>query len=428
MTRAPERVQRRVRWHVQCRVRFRGFAAVALVILCAMPQRAASQQTTDAIAEAKRLRDMHDYRAAAAALVPYLRLYPDDAGVHWMRAQLLEWSGQRAAAQKEYERTRALTPTATPAADTLARHAADLAGAWITTGVRGYTDDQPLRSAAVAIDAGRYVSDDVAVTGNAGVAHYTAPDAAPAAASTVASAQAGLRIHHDGRSLGGDIGFEHASRVRSNDMIGNVWAALSTHDGIALAGSVSRAGYHWTVASIDTSIMVTTAEISIARESATGIAGRAAVRNERFDDANTIHGAYVWLLVPVAGGVRAGYAGEYRDAVESRWDGADYEPYYTPENVRIHSIIGEWSWRDFHNEVRANAGIGISAQESAPFLLNPSGRQIGFTPRTFTPWNASVSLMRRVTYRSSLRAELEHHETAFYHATTLQLGSTLLIH
>lgn len=410
--------------------RARAAAAIVAAMLIAVPRPVACQQPADAVTEAKRLRDLREYRAAAAALVPYLRQYPDDAGVHWLRAQLLEWSGQRAAARQEYERTLALTPPSTPAADSLARHAADLSSTWLGAGGRRYADDQTLHSAAVALDAGRYVSNDVALTGSVSTAHFAEPDATTPNTNTTVAVQGGLRGGRGTVSMGGDIGIERASmtgKSGSTEMIGNAWAAINIRKAITIAASITRAGYHWTTASIDTAFVVTTSELSVARETAKGVAGRVAIRREAFADGNAIRGAYGWLLLPVSFGLRAGYAGEYRDARVSQWNGAGYDPYYTPENVRIHSVIGEWSWRDFRNAVQVNGGYGFSARELAPYLLNPSGKQTGYTARSYTPWNASISASRRITYRTSLRAQIDRHETAFYHATSMQLGSTLLI-
>jgi predicted Zn-dependent protease len=68
-------------------------------------------QQPAAIREATRLREAHQYAAAARALDTYLRENPGDAGTHWFQAQLQYWAGNHAAAQQSYERALALMPS-----------------------------------------------------------------------------------------------------------------------------------------------------------------------------------------------------------------------------------------------------------------------------------------------------------------------------
>jgi hypothetical protein len=410
----------------------RAARTLALIVFYAMAGvTALSAQNGDPVAEAKRLRDAGQYAAAANALSPYLAQHPDDAGTHWFRAQLLYWAGDRRGARGEYELALRNTPTDAAAADSLKRYIADLADNWVSAGVSAQSDDQPLRSTSVGLQVGRYVSSNAAMFVDAGAAGYTAPESASGNASTVTTAQVGARITAHRLSVGGAAGAERSSTGATTG-IGNAWAALGMPGLVNVTAALSRAGYHYTVPSIDTTVVVTAIEAGIERNpdakvERSSIAGRLALRREWYDDDNAIGIVYGWVLAPVAGGLRLGYAADFRDARESRWSGAEFDPYYTPENVRVHSVIGDWSWNDFRRAIRLSGALGVRAHELAPYLLNPSGKQFGFTERSFSPWSAAASGTWRINWNTSLRAEVRHSSTAFYEATTAQLGTTLLI-
>ena len=433
--------------------------ALLVIMYATSGGRPLSAQKDDPIAEARRLQGAGQYAAAAAALTPYLAQHPDDAGTHWYRAQLLYWSGSRTAARNEYELALLYTPPQDAAADSLKRYIADLSNGWVSINAAGASDDQPLRSVIGSAQAGRYFTSNTALFVDIARSRYTTgPGAAAGPTETgdadVTAAQLGMRTKIAALSLGGAAGGEQMSRAavsngaspagRSSTWLAtaNAWAMLGMPRAFDITIAAARSAYHHTLSSMDSAIRMNVVEAGIERtpteaqlagatHSISGrfkaVAGRAALRRESFNDDNSIGITYGWILLPIVGGLRAGYAADFRDAVDSRWDGAVFDPYYTPENVRVHSVIADWGWRDFRRAIHVSGAAGVSARELAPFLLNPSGKQFGYRERSFTPWSVSASGTLRTTWRSSITAQVKHSRTAFYDATTMQIGTTLLL-
>ncbi len=382
-------------------------------------------QSQDPIAEAKRLRDAHQFKAAADALAPYLKQHPDDAGTHWFRAQLLTWAGLRADARAEYETTLRLSRSQPATVDSLSRYIADLSSSWASLVLKASTDDQPLHAFSVGAEYGRYAAGGATITVDASTARLSAKDEAASLTSGVSTILVGFRANTS--LFGADVGAERSSNANSTIPVGDVWITPLQSHGFDITAMASRHGYHYTVASLDTSVAVNSTELGIERPAVSGVAGRVAWRAEHYTGGTTTSIYYGWLLLPIAHGLRIGYSSDARDANQSRWNGAHYDPYYTPENVHVHSAIGEWGWHNFRNAFHASASIGLHARELAPYLLNPSGKSFGFAPRSYSPWNAGVSLTTRVTWHTSLHAEVWHMKTAFYEATSAQLGTTILL-
>lgn len=84
--------------------------SLGAALVAAGPRPLEGQGTPGAVAVAERLQQEGRYADAADTLLRHLETHPDDAGVHWWAAQLLNRAGRTEAAAREYEAAVTLTP------------------------------------------------------------------------------------------------------------------------------------------------------------------------------------------------------------------------------------------------------------------------------------------------------------------------------
>jgi hypothetical protein len=182
----------------------------------------------------------------------------------------------------------------------------------------------------------------------------------------------------------------------------------------------------------------------IALEHPSGWLGETALGRIRYPDGNTVTSGYAWLLAPVLRGsvysAALGYAFSAQDARESRFlptlphppgtQGFDpsgrYVPYYTPDNVIIHSLIGNLIIHGGpRTTISGNGAWALSAHELAPTSTTsgpPPMVQPGTFRRAFSPWNARLGIAQEIGKGWAVRGQAEHQETAFYSASAGSVG------
>jgi hypothetical protein len=187
-------------------------------------------------------------------------------------------------------------------------------------------------------------------------------------------------------------------------------------------------------------------EMGLGRNETQGWAGEIAYRWEAFPDDNEVQTLYGWTLMPITPGIRIGYGISRSDAGETRWSPAlqpletgggmgfvlsetgeilgRFAPYYTPEEVLSHSILGEVSIPFGSGGMRLNGSWGFKAKEMAPvlYLETESDAAVTFYEREFTPWSISGTTNTPLGTNMSLEASVEHRETAFYGLTRMHLA------
>jgi hypothetical protein len=168
-----------------------------------------------------------------------------------------------------------------------------------------------------------------------------------------------------------------------------------------------------------------------------GWIGRAAYELQSFPDDNSAITAYAWAMAPLVRStgamIQAGYSAAFQDANELRFirNSVDlkghYEPYYTPQNTFIHSVIGAFTGHAQNGFVaRFGGSYGFRATEDAPsFGIAANGSPFPATfNRRFHPWSARASVEKALTPTSALSARVEHSKTAFYHVTNAAVELT----
>lgn len=322
--------------------------------------------------------------------------------------------------------------------------AAQRAAPWIAADARSLADNQPRTTASLHLEHGRYLTDTFGFMLSTDVAYVSGDGAS---SSTVAPGGA-LIVAVPALRMGVVTG----ARALLNAPAGTVllWHArtdVGLGQDVKLRASAARDRYTSTVASIDTTVRVTSLELALDRAAAPGWAGAAALRRDDYGDANPVMAAQAWLLAPLARAatysLRAGYAVGWQDASESRWVGRNvgdtrgpfappgavlpgrYDPYYTPHDQLAHSVIADAAVADGRGGwIKLSAAMGVHATELAP-QQRSTGRGAGtieFAQRSYTPYRIEAGWWLPLSDRTSITLDAEYSRSAFYNAARAHIG------
>ena len=158
-----------------------------------------------------------------------------------------------------------------------------------------------------------------------------------------------------------------------------------------------------------------------------------------YSDDNAGRGVDGWFLAPVAGAFRAGVSAAWRDTDETRFlftgfhsepagggyryvYTGEYDPYWTPLDLREVRAIVAWQWR----WLKLQADGGWAEEHATSFgPASGPGPIPGFTfpieyERTFRPWRGSAEIAIPVSGHVELRARYRHEVTSFYRANEFE--------
>jgi hypothetical protein len=357
------------------------------------------------------------------------------------------WSGDLTAARREFATALSLDTSVTDARRQLTE-IETAAAAWIRIGSAFWNDDQPLRHASFDAEAGWYPNP---LTPLVIRAVSTVFDGDPRAES-VSSADASLTTYVPAAhlDLGVGAGVLQRSFADASDWTARAALGVRLPHTIILQTRFERAPYTHTLRSLAQAVMVRSLEGGVRWGAPRGWLGEVLARREDYPDDNSVSTAYAWLLAPLvrrtAATVQAGYSFTAQSAEESRfsprWDvnvppgqaaatvPGEYDPYYTPRNLRAHSALvaasvrpgGRWT-------LSADGRYALSARDEAPVLVAvPAPPNVtvtrGFYERTFTPWNARGSIEVAATESMRIGLMAEHGRGAYYSFTSARIGLT----
>lgn len=358
------------------------------------------------------LHDVPEARARAATLLGTLRY----------------WQGDLAGAARSFKVAIAADSTSAAAIRQLAEIRA-VAAPWIAAGATGMHDDQPLDRFGGEAEAGWYVDPSLALSARVTPMYFSHDETESA---TVVAADAGFSHYAHAARLTTRLAAGAVTRM--GDRSWTEWIARGSAK-FRFPGSAyieargQRGPYLATNASITQLVTSAAGAVALGVEHPRGWLGETGFQFERFDDDNTVRGAYAWMLAPVfrneEASVSLGYAFGFQDADSSRFF-VQYIPYYTPENIVSHSAVGSMRIRvSPHANLTIRGSHAIYAREDAPVLTGISSPfNIAFQQRRFTPWDAHVSLDGAVSRSLTLSATVDAMKTAFYQATTAGVRAT----
>lgn len=314
-----------------------------------------------------------------------------------------------------------------------------LTGPWVRASFDLLDDTQPYRRYDGTVEGGAYVTPLWAIT--AGVApHVLQAETDATAVSTWAGADGyvpALRLEASG-SFGAWLA---PTGPGVPAWIGTAALGLRLPGALSLRAEASRQRYLATRASADTLLMVRTLELRLGRAAAPDWAGEAVGRFERFPDGNLVRTFYAWLLAPLQPWLRVGYSAAWQDADESRWVPSPggtgegrYDPYFTPERIRIHAGLGELLIPLGAAELRINGNYGFHALEMAPAPVTttpgatpgarPGARPGGvqFVERGYSPWRLRAEAVLPLAEGMTVRLGGSRERTSYYEVDHLTLA------
>jgi tetratricopeptide (TPR) repeat protein len=399
---------------------------ITLLLAFAASGRPQDTRSPDPVGQAAELRNKQEFGPAIALLRSYVARHPSDAHAQFMLGETLYWIGDWSGAKVHFSEALRLDPAQAEARRQL-EEIRQVTAPWIKLAASHRRDDQPLRQGAALIEGRVFLNPLQRLIFHAEPQLFGSTEHGLAF-----SADAGWRAYWPGPKLETEFGAGYLARQGNgaSDWIGRASISVRLPQGVSLRARSERAPYLWTVASLETPV-VTNKGQGIFSWDRKGWLAEAAYGAEFFPDGNKVWNAYGWLLAPLAQGhgaiLQAGYSLSYTDSTESRWnlpaDGGKgrYDPYYTPDQLRVHSVIFSGELPLTHALIfHAHGGYGFSAREIAP----PS--QLGLTPapRTFHPWNTHVSLDIACARSLSLTLAEEHEQTAFWRMNRFSAGLT----
>lgn len=417
-------------------------AASLALVLAAGP--AGAQETeragadTAAVAEARERIEAGEYGAAARLLEGWLARHPDSHSVRWLLARTLYWDGDPGAARRQLRRVLEDEPGYPPARE-LWREMRSLWAPRLRLEAGGDGDVQPLYRQRLALAGEVPLGARVGFVVRSELRRLEAP--IPGQAS-VLEGRAGLRAELEGLDLAADGGAAARPASRRSGFVGRASIGVGLPGGLELEALGRRWSYEFTSFSVDAPVLVETGRLRLAREDPTGPAGEAAVRVDRFPDGNRVRHAWAWALIPLwsedRSALRLGYGFQAKDADASTFvpgggsvgpgpigpgggsrSGA-YDPYYTPEQVRVHSALAAVTAAPSPGVLLSLDGaVGVRAREEAP---GGSAGGVTFTGRSYTPWRVRGRLAAELSPAATLRVEGGYEAEAFFRTWSASAG------
>jgi Tfp pilus assembly protein PilF len=357
------------------------------------------------------------------------------------------WGGDLTGARREFATALSLDTSVTDARRQLTE-IETAAAAWIRIGSAFWSDDQPLRHASFDAEAGWYGNPLTPLVFRAASTVFDGDASTESASSAEADLTTYVPAAHLDLGLG--AGVLQRSFADASDWTARAALGVRLPHLITLGTRFARAPYTHTVRSLEQAVMVSSLEAGVRWGAPRGWLGEVLARREDYPDDNAVSTAYGWVLAPLvrrAGAtVQAGYSFTAQSAGESRFSPrgdvsfppgqppasvpGEYNPYYTPRNLRAHSALvsasvhpgGRWS-------ASGDGRYALSARDEAPVLLpvvTPPNVTVAraFYDRSFTPWNARGSIDVAATESIRIGILAEHGRGAYYSFTSARVALT----
>ena len=174
---------------------------------------------------------------------------------------------------------------------------------------------------------------------------------------------------------------------------------------------------------------------------------KAAYGLQQFEDNNTIKNAYAWILTPPAGftalKVRLGYAYSYTNANELRYASQKsvnnilanwlpdmkiagiYNPYFTPRNQQIHSVIGQVAYtvsKSLSFGLKGSYAVYASAEAPYLYLSSPTTVAGGTSPLTYTPFDIKFTGNYQLSKQLTIEGGYTYTRAFFFDSQFVNLG------
>ena len=332
-----------------------------------------------------------------AALLAVIAFAAADVDALKQRATLEYWSGDFRSAKRDFEAVLRARPN-----DAEARQAVDDITAAsrpvIVNENRVVTDDQPLRRNSTAISYTQFSDPLTKWTATAGTyaLHARTRTTSPFASLGVDTKFARLHATAALRVLRFPDGHD--------EPLGGFTIAREWR-GTSIGFELDRHELLYTASSLRTHPSETTAALGWKRESGAS-SSAATLRAIRYFDRNHGRALDAYHLARITPVISIGASASYRDTDESRFNGANYDPYWTPlAQLEARGVVAA-KLRAHRVTVDLHADGGVARDRE----------------RSFRPWRAfaDVSIPLRGTFNAT--AGVERQSTVFYRANSFHFG------
>ena len=351
------------------------------------------------------------------------------------------WHGDFTGARNEFRAALALDPSVADARRQLGE-IETAAASWVRIGADMWDDDQPLRFASFNAEGGWFINPLTPLGVRARSSVYDVDGTSEAMLAAEATYTSYFPSTHLDFVAG--AGALDRSFGKPIDWTARLTLGARLPRTVRLVAKYARTPYTNTVRSLDREIMVQTLEANARWGSARKWNGELGGRHEIYPDDNSVSSGFGWILAPVssreAASLQVGYGFSAQSAVESRFVPRDdinvrpgeaptqvpgeYNPYYTPSNLRVHSVLATTALRPNRQLVlEAGGRYALSAYEDAPVLYavaTPPTATVErqFYERSFKPWNARGSINWNATPAIRVTLSAEHGRESYYQFTT----------
>ena len=315
---------------------------------------------------------------------------------------------------------------------------------WFSVGAAVSHDDQPIDRVVPDAELGWFANPVTPLS----VRFSSTTSTQDEISESVSVAEATARTFLPAAHLDASLSFGLVNRTYGERTDWTTRAALGFRlpRNFALEGSFQRSPYVNTVASLTTPVMTQAVAATLRLRESKGWLGEASARREFLDDDNSITSAFAWALAPVArrprGQLQLGLSFAAQSAERSRFLARPedlnfppgqapttvrgyYNPYYTPRNLRAHSVLAAGKVRaGDHWSFAANGALGVAAGDDAPVLFTTPARPPDvnlartYYRRSFTPWKIDAVLEGTVSDAVRLAFVAARSNGAFYAQTS----------
>jgi tetratricopeptide (TPR) repeat protein len=381
--------------------------------------------------------------AARSLLEPLLERPDAAARALTLLGTLDYWDGRLTAATRRFQAALKADSTSVDARRQW-REIAMITAPWGGTGLEAAHDDQTLDRITPTLHAGVFITPLVSMELRARSDWYRSGDSV---SRSVQSGEVSLKGYAPELRLETELsgGLIHRSfGDPGGEWTGRLQGRIRLPSHLSIGGRAERRPYFQTLASLSIPVRVRELTAFAVLDHPSGWLAEASLGRLRYPDGNTQTSGYAWLLAPVlrrpAYALALGYAFSAQDSRESRFvptlphppgtPGFDpsgrYVPYYTPDDVVIHSLIGNFTLHGGRRTtISGNGAWSLSAHEQATGFTTsgpPPAVQPGSFQRAFSPWNARLGVGQDLGKGWSVRGQAEHQETAFYSASAGSIG------
>ena len=210
-----------------------------------------------------------------------------------------------------------------------------------------------------------------------------------------------------------------------------LYQTLPAH--FALEAGLEKRPYLYTLQSIREPFLERFFQVALHYNLSDKWVGKAAFEKQLFPDDNEVQTAYAWFLAPLLDRwglrIQAGYGFAYSDAGENRFQPEGiYDPYFTPRDQAIHSLLASIQFsriKNIHLALRGSAGVYATAGIPYFYLDMDQEGQVyqhrGFQSDRYFPLEIHAEASWKIAASSSLGLAYSYSQLLFYTAHSVGL-------